>query len=433
MSKTKAVKSHSPQDELYGPLYIPNYCWPIIDTAEFQRLRHILQLATVNLVFPGATHTRFEHCLGCAHLAYVFMQHLQAVQPELKIEPKHTQALVIGALCHDLGHGPWSHTFESIAHVYDEKWDHEEMSKLILRHIWKNYNLQLEKDVIEAACSFISGKTYEGYPEWLAEIIANKKVDIDIDKFDYLARDMNRCLSVTGNEYDRLIIHCRIVEGRLAWRMSEIPTIERVFYNRNDMHQRVYQHRVVQTLEIMVKDMLEYADQEDYLPYPQISEALDDPSAYAKLDDRMLYSIELGHCGKKAQKIALKMKVRDLYRCVGELRVRPDNKEGLTYSQLPTNQLEEDIASFGNCPAKKIRVGKMHFRYGLTPDSHPLLGIPFWKPGCDHIIKLSESDISCIVPAHFREVAMRVFVTADKYVEPAKIAFEKWKQFKCIQ
>jgi hypothetical protein len=75
-----------------------------------------------------------------------------------------------------------------------------------------------------------------------------------------------------------------------------------------------------------------------------------------------------------------------------------------------------------------IRVVKMHFRYGLDKASHPLLRIPFWTPGHKRIVRLSPEDISCIVPAHFAETGVRVFVTDPALVASATPGFEKWKQ-----
>lgn len=422
--------SHSPQDELYGPLLIPSYCWPIIDTVEYQRLRHISQLGVCQYVFPGATHTRFEHCLGVAHLANTFMTHIKNSQPELDVKEEYCQAVIIAGLCHDLGHGPWSHCFEKIAHTFNRDWDHEEMSCNILKHIVDKYKINISSTVIDAACNFILGLEYPGYPVWLSQIIANKVTDIDLDKFDYLARDINRTLSISRFQYERLIIHCRIVDGQLAWRQSEMNTIERLFYNRNDMYKRVYLHRVVQAISSMFTDMLSAADE-----YLNIELKISDVDEFVLLDDRVFSLILNGECGEEAQKIARDVLERKLYKCIGELHLKPENKEGLSYSQLPEDTFETDIASFNEeISPELLRVIKMSFRYGISKtNKHPLLQIPFWKPGFDHVYHLTEDDISCIVPIHFLETAMRVFVTDTNLLQSAKKAFDQWKEQKCFQ
>ena len=418
-------RTHSPQDQIYGPLEIPHYCWPFIDTPEFQRLRYVSQLGPVQYVFPGANHSRFEHSLGCAHLAAKVMNHFQETQPELNITEQYRQIVILAALCHDLGHGPFSHLFDSVVKSYDPNWTHEYMSTVLVRHINDTYNLGIEKETIDAVCDAIQGYEREGYPPWLFTIVANKENDVDIDKFDYLSRDINKTLCISRFEYDRLIVNCRIMDNKLTWKISEIPTLERLFFNRNDMHNRVYTHRVAQSIGEMILDML--IEMSTYINFQEI---ISDPTEFCKYDDRILYKCEIGEFGEKAKQLATDIKFRKIYKCVGELRIKPGNIDGETYSQQPSSKVSEDISESGHAHemAQYFRVCRMKFRYGINHNKHPLLGIPFWKPGCNSIIHLTEDEISCIVPQYFAETAMRIFVTDASKLDEAKKLFEKWRE-----
>uniref|UniRef100_A0A673M299 HD domain-containing protein n=1 Tax=Sinocyclocheilus rhinocerous TaxID=307959 RepID=A0A673M299_9TELE len=99
-------------DPIYGQIELDPPLIKIIDTPEFQRLRHIKQLGGAYLVYPGATHTRFEHSLGMAYLAGRMINILKEKQEDLGIDEKDVLCVQIAALCYNLGHGPFSHLYE---------------------------------------------------------------------------------------------------------------------------------------------------------------------------------------------------------------------------------------------------------------------------------------------------------------------------------
>ena len=92
-------------DPVHGQIYLEPLLIQIIDTPQFQRLRDLKQLGCAYLVFPGASHNRFEHSIGVSHLAQQMLQHLQSTQPELAINAHDILLVKIAGLCHDLGHG----------------------------------------------------------------------------------------------------------------------------------------------------------------------------------------------------------------------------------------------------------------------------------------------------------------------------------------
>lgn len=136
-------------DPIHQSIKMEGLCLRIIDTVEFQRLHHLKQLGVCDYVFRGATHSRFIHSLGVAHLAEKLICHLRDKQPELNITESDILCVKVAGLCHDLGHGPFSHVFDGVfmrkMHPHGvpdpentdklKEWKHEEGSVYMLRHI----------------------------------------------------------------------------------------------------------------------------------------------------------------------------------------------------------------------------------------------------------------------------------------------------------
>ncbi|KAL1786309.1 deoxynucleoside triphosphate triphosphohydrolase SAMHD1 isoform X2 [Sigmodon hispidus] len=223
-------------DPIHGHIEFHPLLIRIIDTPQFQRLRYIKQLGGGYYVFPGASHNRFEHSLGVGYLAGCLVRALAEKQPELQISERDMLCVQIAGLCHDLGHGPFSHMFDGrfipLARP-DITWRHEQGSVEMFEHlvssnelkpIMKNYGLIPEED-IEFIKEQIMGPPvtpvqdsswpYKGRPakkSFLYEIVANKRNGIDVDKWDYFARDCHH-LGIQNNfDYKRFVKFARICE-----------------------------------------------------------------------------------------------------------------------------------------------------------------------------------------------------------------------------
>ncbi|KAH3774955.1 hypothetical protein DPMN_176350 [Dreissena polymorpha] len=179
-----------------------------MDTPEFQRLRFIKQLGPVYFVYPGAAQNIFEHSLGVCHLAGRLVKTLQNNQPELEITDADVLCLEIAGLCHDLGHGPFSHLFQYsfLPKMWpDLKWTHEENSVKMFDYLITKNNLIKyfeEYHISERDREFIreiiarpdvasmKSTRPEKYPNerkmFLYKIVSNKRNGIDVDKWDYL-------------------------------------------------------------------------------------------------------------------------------------------------------------------------------------------------------------------------------------------------------
>jgi HD superfamily phosphohydrolase len=190
---------HEFRDPLYAFIKVTSQERKVIDSVPFQRLRHIHQLALTSLIYPGATHKRFEHSLGTMELATrVFDtitngKNIHPIIRELDIVPHEDfgfeywrKVLRMAALCHDIGHLPFSHAGEAL--LPDEK-THEDMTKAIIEseymaQIWEEMKLN-PKDISKIAtgpeCSLDSFNSWEAI---LSEIITGDA--LGMDRVDYL-------------------------------------------------------------------------------------------------------------------------------------------------------------------------------------------------------------------------------------------------------
>ncbi|XP_021355741.1 deoxynucleoside triphosphate triphosphohydrolase SAMHD1-like [Mizuhopecten yessoensis] len=194
------------------------------------RLRFIKQLGACYLVYPGASHNRFEHSLGVCHLAGELVRAIKNRQPQLHVSSKDILCVEIAGLCHDLGHGPFSHLFDRkfIPQANPGvNWEHEEASVDMFDHLVKKNGLDTEFDkygLTGTDLIFIKEQIkgpseenwrFEGRDKskgFLYEVVANKRNGIDADKWDYFARDCHN-LGIRNNfDHLRFIKFARVLE-----------------------------------------------------------------------------------------------------------------------------------------------------------------------------------------------------------------------------
>ena len=205
----------------------------VLNSRPFQRLRHIHQLALTSLVYPGATHKRFEHCLGVMELAgrvYDVITSTGNLHKDiLDILPENDdkkrywrKALRMAALCHDLGHLPFSHAAEK--ELLPSEWNHERLTVDIIRcdemrKIWDAMTPPLKaEDVVKLAVGEKELSKFEqvSYSPWesiLAEIITGDS--FGVDRIDYLLRDSYHAGVAYGKfDHYRLVDTLRILPAK---------------------------------------------------------------------------------------------------------------------------------------------------------------------------------------------------------------------------
>uniref|UniRef100_A0A383VVF6 HD/PDEase domain-containing protein n=1 Tax=Tetradesmus obliquus TaxID=3088 RepID=A0A383VVF6_TETOB len=294
------------QDAVHGTVQLGPTARLLCDSLPVQRLRGLSQLGATRWAFPTAEHSRFGHCAGTAHLAVAAARHLAGTG--LRVTPGQVELLEAAALCHDVGHGPFSHTFESCflpAVRGNHCWHHEDMSARLLEYAVDQQALDISKEQLHLmhaiisgsssssngnssnGCAGISGHWGDSDSSWRLQIVANATNGVDVDKVDYLRRDA--LMTGVGAAYDftPLLSNCRVIEGELCFHSSQQPALVGLFAARAAMHSSVYQHRSARAAELMVVDALLAAD-----PVLHISKHVDDPEAFLTLDDSLLGEIK---------------------------------------------------------------------------------------------------------------------------------------------
>uniref|UniRef100_A0A3B3DNP4 Uncharacterized protein n=1 Tax=Oryzias melastigma TaxID=30732 RepID=A0A3B3DNP4_ORYME len=298
---------------VHGHVELHPFLVKIIDTPQFQRLRNIKQLGGGYLVYPGASHNRFEHSIGVAHLAGVKAK-LRKSAYRIKGLSFTVTSPINGFISPYSGHGPFSHLFDQMfipQACPTEEWKHEDNSVKMFEYLIEKNGLTEDIEKLgEKALIFIKElilgeplqKTskdsaawqYDGRKEdksFLYEIVSNKENGIDVDKFDYFARDCHH-LGIKNNfDHLRYFMFTRVIESKrkhICSRDKEAENLYNMFNLRNFLHRRVYQHKVKTNVEIMIKDALLKANNLIKIEgkgqkMVTLSAAKDDTEAYTEL------------------------------------------------------------------------------------------------------------------------------------------------------
>ncbi len=237
----------------------------LIDTKVFQRLRRIKQLGLANFVYPGAEHTRFSHSLGAFHLAKKLVSQLSQNHPGI-YEKLDEKAIPIAALCHDIGHGPFSHLFEKVIKEFVPKKDlakHESWSGLIL-----NTHGEVQKVFAQdqQLLDTVSKIVMKGHAN--ASVVDVISSELDVDRLDYLLRDSH----MSGVRYGDLDlawilrsirkVDRKLPDGKLSPVLAfdatrGLSVVESYILGRHYMYRHLYWYHTVRAAELMLKNFLQ--------------------------------------------------------------------------------------------------------------------------------------------------------------------------------
>lgn len=245
-------------DPVHGFIRIPHeILFDIIEHPYFQRLRRISQTGLLNLIFPGATHTRFHHAIGAMHLMFTALETLK--QKGIKISEEEEKGAMLAILMHDIGHGPFSHALESML-MHD--WHHENLSLLLMNRLNDEFDGQLS-----VAIEMFQGKYHR---KFFNQLISSQ---LDVDRLDYLKRDSFFTGVSEGNvNTQRIISMMNVCQDELVIDAKGVYSIENFLMARMFMYWQVYYHKTSALAEFILVKILKRAK---YL----VSKGIDLPAA----------------------------------------------------------------------------------------------------------------------------------------------------------
>jgi len=258
------------RDPLWSDIRLDPLALAVIDTPAVQRLRYVRQLGHAFLVYPGATHTRFEHALGAYHLACRALRQLEDATERGALDPAECLAFRLAAMLHDIGHYPFSHALEEAGLPNHETLAERHLATGDLAEVLAGAGVAIA-DLV----ALIQGRSRAP----LARLVSGA---VDVDKLDYLSRDALRCGVPYGViDVDRLLASLTLVAGpdggrMLALHQNGVPALESLVFAKYQMYRSVYWHHAARSATTMFKRLVRQAIAGALLNVEDVALATDD-------------------------------------------------------------------------------------------------------------------------------------------------------------
>ncbi|MBN2066243.1 MAG: HD domain-containing protein [Candidatus Thermoplasmatota archaeon] len=343
------------RDSIHGDIKLEGVFLDLLETPEIQRLYNIKQLGLAHLVFPGAHHTRLEHSLGAYHTASQAVRHLN-------VGSEDEEVVRCAALLHDIGHGPFSHTLESILRTLLDA-DHVDLTEKLLLDTYQIADTK-EKNIIASPSVSEVLEQHQVNTTEVANVIrgrAGKKPfraqllnsAIDVDQLDYLIRDAY----YTGVAYGMIDIE-RFLQtllisqnNHLAIKRKGVGVVENILMARALMYSSVYFHKTVRIAELMLSKSLELVSDLD-------------PFQFFKMTDAELMNA-LNNMGPFQQEIAIRLKYRKLFK----------QAYWISASQLDKDRLEL-VKALEDNNLRRAKEQEIENQFNI-PEGHIIIDVPY--------------------------------------------------------
>lgn len=261
------------RDPLWNNIRLDPLALALIDTPVFQRLRYVRQLGHAFLVYPGATHSRFEHALGAYHLSGVALRLLDERGALQHVERDEPAIICAAALLHDVGHYPFSHALEEIGVLH-----HEDVAAplIIGGAIAVALQQYLGADAPARILALIKGQSFSP----LQGLISGS---LDLDKIEYLKRDAVMCGVPYGEiDVDRLlnslvlVSHPETNRATVGVHEKGLSALESLLFAKYQMYRNVYWHHAVRSATSMYKRLVAEALQAGLVRQAEIARLTDE-------------------------------------------------------------------------------------------------------------------------------------------------------------
>jgi uncharacterized protein len=326
------------RDPVWNNIRVDELTLTLVDTEVFQRLRYVRQLGWTYLVYPGATHTRFEHALGTHHLSRRTLALLCEAEDSTSISEIDQAIVRSAALLHDVGHYPFSHALEEIGALH-----HEDVARPLITEgsVAAILSSQIGKDAPVKVLDLIRGRSESS----LQGLISGS---LDLDKIEYLKRDAFMCGVPYGEiDVDRLTNSLVLVDdpetGRRALGVREkaLSALESLLFAKYQMYRNVYWHHAVRSATAMYKRLVEDAVR---------TEIVDVQSLARHTDEGLMHTLE----GDKPTPLLAALKGRRLYKRAAEwpaAELDADKVEWIATDRKRVAKAENSLAKeFGLAP-----------------------------------------------------------------------------------
>ena len=319
------------RDPVWNNIRIDELTLKLVDTEVFQRLRYVRQLGWTYLVYPGATHSRFEHALGTHHLSRRTLALLCEAEDSVSITEDEQAIVRSAALLHDVGHYPFSHALEEIGALH-----HEDVARPLITEgsVASLLSSRLGDDAPGRVFDLIRGRSASA----LQGLISGS---LDLDKIEYLKRDAFMCGVPYGEiDVDRLTNSLVIVDdpdtGKSSLGVQEkaLSALESLLFAKYQMYRNVYWHHAVRSATAMYKRLVEDAVK---------ARVVDVESLARHTDEGLLHTLE----GQKPTPLLSALAERRLYKRAAEwpaAELDVDRVEWIASDRRRVAEVENELA-----------------------------------------------------------------------------------------